>query len=351
MGAWYCTREMVMRALDAPATIRANAQIDRLIEASSRAADKLCARPTNAFAPTTATRTFDWPPQQSSAPHRLWLDQHSLISLSALTSGGVTIASTDYFLRPDSGPPYTRIEIDLASSAAWSSGDTHQRAVSATGVWCEVDDDRTCGALAEALDASETSVDVTAACAAEVGAGSILLCGSERMTVSARTSADTGVNTGSALTASMADQTITVADGTAFAAGEILLIDAERILVTATTAATLIVERAQDGTTLAAHSSGADIYAYRTLTVVRGALGTTAATHTTSTALTRHQPPGPVEQYTIARTLAGLGGEISGYSGTAGSEQSTRRVTAAQLQALADELHAAYGRRTRHRAV
>jgi hypothetical protein len=47
--------------------------------------------------------------------------------------------------------------------------------------------------------------------------------------------------------------------------------------------ATVIVERQWSGSVLAAHSSGDTIYAYRTLTVQRGQLGTTAATHTTAT--------------------------------------------------------------------
>jgi len=352
MGAWYCTLEQVTRALDAPPTARATAQIGRLIDANSRGIDKLCQLLPNAFAPTTATRTFDWPPQQSAASWRLWLDQHRLTSATTVTSGGTTIASTDYLLRPDHGPPYTHVEIDLSSSAAWSSGDTHQQAISIAGVWSTAPtDERPCGALAEALDTSETGVDVTAAAAAEIGVGSILLCGSERMLVTARTAADTTVDTGSALTASLADAAVTVADGTAFAVGETLLVNSERLYVRDTTATTVIVDRAQDGTAVAAHSLGADIYAYRTLTVTRGALGTTAASHDTAAAVTRHQPPGPVEQLAIARTAAALGAEAAGYAAESGGDATSRRLRTDMLTALTDAVRTAYGRNLRHRAV
>jgi hypothetical protein len=352
MGAWYCTLQQVMRALDAPPTARATAQIGRLIEANSRAVDRLCQRPPNAFAPTTATRTFDWPPPQSSASWRLWLDQLPLTSATTITSGGTTIAATDYLLRPDHGPPYTHIEIDISTSSAWSASDTHQRAISIAGIWSAAPvDERTAGALAEALDATETGVDVTAATAATVGAGTILLAGSERMLVTATTAADTTVDTGSALTASLADTSVTIADGTAFAVGETLLIDSERLYIRDTTATTLVVDRAQDGTAVAAHSSGADIYAYRTLTVTRGALGTTAAGHADAATLTYHQPPGPVEQLVIARTTAAIGSEAAGYASDSGGSDSSRRLRSDLLDGLADEVRLLYGRHLRHRAV
>ena len=131
--AWFATREDVMRALDVKLTARNTRQIDRALESASRDVESLCHR---TFAPTVATKSFDWPNGQRARPWRLWLDANDLISVTTLTSGGTTIASSDYFLEPNQyGPPYSRLEIDLDSSAAFSSGDTHQRAIVVTGLW------------------------------------------------------------------------------------------------------------------------------------------------------------------------------------------------------------------------
>ena len=132
MGVRYTTREAVKTATDQAATARLNARVDDAIESASRTIDNTMHRK---FWPQTETRYKDWPPPQRSRSWVLWLDEDELISVSALSSGGVTIPSGDYFLRPDTGPPYNRIEIDLASSSAWSSGSTHQQAIAITGVF------------------------------------------------------------------------------------------------------------------------------------------------------------------------------------------------------------------------
>src|SRR5687768_3089573 len=115
--------------MDSKETARDNARVDRAIAAASRAIEGQTLRK---FYPLTATRTFDWPAPYSRS-WRLWLDENDLISVSALSSGGTTIAASDFFLRPDIGPPFTYVEIDLASSASFGGGSTHQRDISITG--------------------------------------------------------------------------------------------------------------------------------------------------------------------------------------------------------------------------
>lgn len=353
MGEWYVTLEDTYRALDGGDSIRSRAQVARLIESGARDIDSLCRLTQDAFVPVVAARTFDWPPRQAGGePWRLWLDDNPLISLSSLTSGGVTIAASDYFLRPDTGPPYDRIEIDLASSAAFASGDTHQRAISATGTWGAYDSPSEIGAgvLAEALDATETAIDVNSACAAVAGTGSLLLCGTERMRVTARTAADTTQDTVGALTAQLADVSVTVADGTAFTRGETILIDSERMMIEEIAGNVLTVRRRCEGTVLAAHSTGASVYAYRTLTVDRGVLGTTAATHDSAAALTAHKPPTMITMLNLAYVLNGLRVEAGGYAG----EKSGGRGAAAAskpLEHLEAKVRRRYGRQMRTAAV
>ncbi|QIP87633.1 hypothetical protein GLX30_30435 [Streptomyces sp. Tu 2975] len=351
-GVWYATREDVKGALDFKETARVNRQVDRAIEAASRDVEKLCHR---TFYPVAATRYFNWPNAQTARPWRLWLDQNELISLTTLTAGGDTIADTDFFLEPNQyGPPYNRIEIDLDSNAAFSSGDTHQRSIAITGLYGYRDDETTVGTLAEALDASETTVGVDGDTSAEVGVGSVLRVDSERMIVTARAMLDTGQNLGGAgLTIQNSAVTVTVADASGFAVDEVILIDAERMRIEDIAGNNLIVKRAWDGSTIAAHTAGADIYAPRTLSVRRAALGTTAATHASGTSIQRWNPPGDVRTLVIGQAISTLTNEQAGYSRVKRSGESTgeRARDTSALASLRQATYDAVGRKARIRGV
>lgn len=358
--ACYCTREDVQRALDVKETARAARQIDRAIEAASDALDGGATGANRGagllkrrFFPEVETRYFDWPNPQRARSWRLWLDQHELADATEVTAGGVTIPATDYFLRPDDGPPYNCLEIDLGSSAAFSSGDTHQRAISITGPWCGCAlATAAAGNLAAAVDATETGVDVTDSAA--VGVGDLVQVGTERMLVTSKSMLDTGVDidAGDSLTAAASDVSITLST-TAGAPGvdETVLIDSERMLVVDVAGSTLTVRRAWDGSVLAAHAAGSSIYAPRTLNVVRGAYGTTAATHDTAAAVARHLVPGLVRDLALGLALVQLLGEQAGYARTAGTGESQREVTGRGLAQLRKDCVAAYGRKARIRGV
>lgn len=349
----YATREQVMSRLDIKLPARAKDIVDDAIEASSDGIDGgtgkiggLCHR---RFFPWIRTETFDYPDTQSPTAWRYWLNERELISATTVTSGGVTIASGDYFLRPDSGPPYNRIEINLAGTSAFTSGDTPQRALSILGPYGFGADEASAGTLAEALDASETGVDVSNSAA--VGVGDLIRVDSERMLVVDKANVDTGQNLGGNLTAAVSDVSVSVSDGTAFTAGETITIDTERFRIDDITGNTLTVKRAWDGSVLAAHTNGADVYAPRTLTVTRGAYGTTAATHTTSTAVYRNAAPGLVRAYSRAIAIETVLQELAGYARTVGSGESERQTNRAGIGALRKEVQATFGRRARARAV
>lgn len=345
----YATRETLARATDVKASARMDAQLDDALEAGAESVDALCRR---VFFPQTATRYFDWPGPQGGRGWVLRLNQHELISVSSLVAGGVTIGAGDYFLRPDDGPPYRRVEIDLDSSAAFASAGTHQRAIAISGEYGHRNATTPAGALAEALDGSETGVDITDS--SLVGVGDLLICDSERALVTGKSWLDTGVNidAGDSLASNMADQSITVSSTSgAPAAGETILIDSERMLVVDVAGTTVTVKRAVDGTTLAAHSGGADIYAPRTLTVVRGATGTTAATHSTSTALARHAAPGLVRTLNLAEAIAYGQQHAAGWARTAGAGDTLRTVAPEGLPRLREQVATAVGRQALHRAV
>lgn len=343
MGVWYCTRESVKGALDYKLTAYNNTQVDAAIEAASRAIEGQLHRK---FYPTTATRYFDWPNQQYARSWRLWLDEDELISVTTLTSGGTTIASTDYFLEPvNLGPPYHSIEIDLDSSASFSSGNTHQRSVAVTGVFGYSADTTPAGTLNEALDSSETEVDISDA--SLIGVGDIIKVENEYMLVTGASLMDTTYNlTGGVTTAQANDVAATVTDGTQFHVGEVIQVTAltpEKMLIVDIAGNTLTVKRGWDGSGLQTHGTD-DIYAYRRLTVQRGALGTTAAAHNTATAITKHVVPGLIASLCKAEAINIIQQDQSGWGRVVGSGENEREMAGRGLASLWEQAKDAYSR-------
>jgi hypothetical protein len=332
MGIMYATREDVKNALDAKETARNNAQIDRAIEGASRAVERICHR---MFYPTTDTRYFDWPDDRSSRSWRLWLDEDELLSVTSITSGGTTIAATDYFLYPANSSPKDHVEIDLSSAADFETGDTHQRNIVITGVFGYTTDTEASTTLAEALDATETGVDIAAS--TTVGVGSIIKVDSEWMTVTGRALLTTGTTLTADVASSVAVVTIPVSSGTGYLAGEVVQVDSEKLLVVDVAGNNLTVKRAWDGSALASHLSGATVYAPRTLTVVRGALGSTAATHLTEAPVSILAVPALIRTYVIARSVAQIAREVGGYTSDASK-------ASAGLNDLRMEVETLYGR-------
>ncbi|MEU8362325.1 hypothetical protein AB0C27_40535 [Nonomuraea sp. NPDC048882] len=356
MGVWYATREAVKAALDIKETARSDRQVDRAIESASRQIEGCLHR---RFYPETKTLSFDWPNSQRARPWRLWLDANELAELVEASSGGVTIPPGDLVLYPTDGPPYSRIEVNIDSSSAFSSGDTHQQTIAITGIYagCRLDE-APAGVLSGSAGADDASVDVSDGAA--VGVGDLIRVGDERMIVTGRSILDTGQDLAADLAAQAATVTVAVANGAAYSVNEVVLIGSERMLIVDIAGDNLIVKRGWDGSVLAAHSSGAHIYASRRLAVERGAVGTTAAAHDSGAALVRHVPPGPVVALCIGLALAQVLGEQAGYArpGPASGERSnvtrerpTTRKIGQGLDALWETAYAACGRKARIRGV
>jgi hypothetical protein len=350
-----------MRALDYKETSRSHGQVDRALESASDDVEGLTHR---RFYPQADTRSFDWPDLNRSRSWRLWLGANELVSVTTLTSGGATIPPSAYFPRRSDNleePPYTHIEISLDSSATFGGGVTTQRDITVTGVFGYTAAERPAGALAGALNSSQTTVDVTDS--AVIGVGHLIRIETERMLVADRTMLDTGQNLAGNLTPSMAETTVPVANGTAYGIDEVILIDAERMLIVDIAGNNLIVKRQWDGSTLATHTSGADVYASRRLTVERGAQGTVAASHGNGTAIARHTPPGLIRDLCVAEALAQLLQEPAGYARGGGVQDNSRngistsniRSSKAQIgigvDGLRDRAYTAFGRKARKAAV
>jgi hypothetical protein len=345
MTYWYTTIEAVERELDVAGARRDRLRIARKIAASSQLIESLTLR---RFYPMLATRYVDWPNEQHARSWRLYFEQpDQLVSLTSLTAGGSSIVVGDVNPEPaNSGPPYSRLEIDRSSSAAWSSGTTPQRSIAITGIWGYQDASARAGTLAEALDSSETAVDVSDSAA--IGIGSIIRVEDERMVVTGKTMLTTGQTLQTtALTAVASDVTVNVTTGTAYALDETIMIDAERMVIEEITGNALTVRRAQGGSVLAAHSVGTTIYAPRTLTVRRGELGTTAASHLTATAITCWVPPTLIEELCVAETCNALLQGSAAWGRVIGSGENAREFRGTGLKDIRERARERHGRRAR----
>ena len=344
MGVWYCTLGDVKSALDVAPTTRSDAQVGRGIDAASRAIESLCHR---IFYPTLDTRYFDWPNDQMGLAYRLWLDQNELISATSVTSGG--IALTDYFLEPvNYGPPYNRLEVDLAGQSAFDGGNTFQRDIAITGLYGYADDADPAGTLLSSINATSTAI--SASDSSLVGVGNLLQVDAERMQVTGSFMISTGQTLQGAMDAYNNIVTVPVIDGTQYAPDEIVLLDAERMLITDIAGNSLIVQRAWDGTVLAPHS-GSTIYSPRGYTVTRGAAGTTATSHTAPTPMTTWAVPGPVRNLCIAEAINALEQERSAYARVGGSGDSALAALGGGLADLRQSVYVTYGRKVRTRVA
>lgn len=344
---WYATREDFRRALDFNESSRSIVAIDRALEHGSREVERLCHR---SFLPVKATRYFRYPDSsRATSSWRLWLEEDELVSLTTLTVAGEAV--TDYYLEPiNTGPPYESLEVNRSTVGSFTTGATEQRNISITGVFGYGNDTKASGALGAAITTTAvTTCQVTNSAA--IGVGDAILVDSEYLHVTEKTMLDTGQNLQTNMSASTADTIVDVTTGSSYSVGEVLLLDAEKMLVEEIAGNNLIVRRGFEGTVVAAHTAPVDIYAPRTLTVIRGALGTTAATHLISATLARHVAPGPVRSLALAEAINHFFNELSGMARTIGSGDAVRNATGTTIEKLRDQVYESYGRMGRSDAV
>lgn len=345
----YCTREMVMSALDIKFTARASAAVDRAIES---AAENIEGHLNRKFFPTYGTRKFDWPNFQRAYPWKLYLEEDEMAdtvqTVPVVTSGGNVIPANQIFWGPwNNSPPFTFLELDRSSSATFGQGTTPQRDILITGAfgyWIQVNP---AGILAAAMS-DTTGTVATVSDGALVGVGDMLIVDSERMLVQDKRPVTTGMTQqGSGVgTAQKSDVSLLVTDGTKFDYNEIIILDSERMFIVDITGNLLTVKRAWDGSVLATHT-GSTIYALRQLTVKRGAFGTTAATHLINAACSVNRPPSIVRDLSIAEATVQGDMELGSYAGTQGEGESSRSSLGEGLAEKWEEATTAYGRQVR----
>lgn len=318
----YCTREQVRRALDVKQASYVNEQVDRAICAAAETVEELCQR---RFYVEDATRKFDWPNFSYAYPWRIWLDRYELAGPATLVTTGslnpvpqVIPISGIIFHPVNEGPPFTRIELRRDLNYGFGNGNTPQLDVAITGPFGYWMKTRAAGSAAVAIGLNDLTVSVSDGIS--VGVGDVLIVDSERMFVIDSNFADTGIAFSGLSSASANDNVITVPDGTKFTTGEVLLVDTEWMRILQIAANTITVKRAWDASVLAAHTGGT-LWARRTLSVLRGQLGTVAATHSLGAALTVNAVPSLIRQLAIAEAEVWLTQEPGAYGGASAPQK------------------------------
>lgn len=334
----YVYREEIMRALDVKPSAYMVDEVDRACRAGSRAAEGLLHR---IFYPQLLTRRFDYPRPGGEVSGRIWFDELALVELVSILSDSVSIPSSAALSYPRDGAPYSRIDLDRDTIYSFAGGP--QDAVSITGVWGYRNDETTQGALtADATTTSTLSVNTPQP------VGAILRVGTERMQVIGQNWVSSGQT--SFLAADKGATSLAVTDGSVFRTGEAIIMDSERMEVVDIVGNTLAVRRAQGGSVLAAHT-GVAIYRQTSLTVERGALGTTATTHTSGDVVYRWESPSLVKELSTAYAEDAFLQRNAGYARTVGSGESERQVSGRSIRGIEDRAYARYGRKGRMRAV
>lgn len=352
MGIWYATREEVSRSLEIFDTARAKFIIDQKIAAASRSVEGQLHR---RFYPELRTIKADWPNYSQSPSWDFQLWDNELISTAGmvLTSGGVAISTANVILRRDDDkvePPYNILQLSLASNSSFSAGSTFQQSLSILGLfgYNDTDTSQASAVLSGAINSSVTTIVLNPTSGVyTVGVGSIVLIGTERLVVTDRRMSDTNINTSGTLAAQNNATLLAVQDGTAFAYGEIILVESERMRITDIAGNNLIVDRAFDGTALASHASGLDIYGLRTFAVKRGQLGSTAAAHSNADPVYAHVFPDLVNELCIAEAVTLLEQNAGGYARVIGSGSSARESKQEGLADIRAQAYTAYGRKGR----
>lgn len=319
----YATRELVRRALDVTMASYHNDLIDGAIIAGSEDVEEICQRK---FFTTIATRSFDWPNYQYAYPWRLWLNDAGLNELAGSPSLVVTgsllpipivIPSNAYILQPiNSGPPFTYIELRRDMNFGFGNNTTPQLDIAITGPFGYWQKTRAAGTFAANVNAGDSTVQVSNG--GLVGAGDVLIAGTESMIVNDTAFIDTGLSFLTGITTvSAADNVGSVSNGALFAVGEILLVDFEWMLVQNVVGNNIVVKRAYSGSVLSAHSGG-HIFASRQLSVLRGQLGTTAAGYSSGQTISVANVPAKVRELALAEALSTLVAQPGAYSQSIG---------------------------------
>jgi hypothetical protein len=269
------------------------------------------------FIPVSETRKF------ASERASLKLFIPPLLGLTgSILNDGTTLAAADYILQPGErhwrNGPYTEIDVaaDASNLSAWSDD---LDAVEIPGRWGLYEESQATGAILGAAQ-SDSDLSLQVSDGSKVSPGAVLLIGSEQELVNGYDSPVAAVTTLNG-TIDATQETIILTNGALVNIGEIIRIGVEQMRILDIATHTCYVQRHWNKTLGAAHTTGANVDAYRKFTVLRGVNGTTAAAHLISVAVSRYLVPANVlflckEIATMMLNKAG-----TGYAGKSGNQE------------------------------
>lgn len=353
MGILYATREQVMRSLEILNSSYAGSLIDAKIDSSSRSIEGFLHR---RFYPEQRTILKDWPSPSNGYTWEVDLWDQELISTTAVISGGTNITASTLLRRGDdlTEPPYSLLQVNLGSNAAFAASNTFQQSLSIAGLFGYNDTDTSLagGSLGAGINANVNTITINPSSGIFTpGIGSLIKIGTERLILAARQMVTSSQTISADVAATQATKVVSSAGAANFAAGEIILIDGERMLVNEIAGTSILVTRAWDGTALAAHTTGATIFAQRQFTAIRGALGSTAASHSSADPVYVHAYPALINEFCIAETVCALEQNAGAYARTIGTGGSAREAVGGGLEDVRNRAWLAYGRKSRSAAV
>lgn len=242
------------------------------------------------------------------------------VSVSAISNDGTALSASDYVKQPTArhwanGPfSFLDVDIDASNLSAWADGEEE---VLITANWGLFDLTRLLSVTVGTTQSDSASTLIVSN-GASLSPGMVVKIGSEWEAVESTNASPTNVTTLGAAITDANTQSITLASGAAVNVGEVLRADLEQMKVRDISGNTGLVIRGWNGTPKATHSNGATVSAYRTFNVTRGVNGSTAAEHTSSTAI--YQQCAPDDINGLCRKIAGrmLKDAQGGFSGVVG---------------------------------
>jgi hypothetical protein len=218
-----------------------------------------------------------------------------MLALISLVNDDDTIADTDYILQPDNrhwpNGPYSSIEVDPEATELSVFFD-EKASVAVTGRWGLYEETADTGAELAAQQ-TDSAVSLQVNDGSKLSPGAVLSIGSEQELISGYDTPVTGITTLNG-TIDAVQETIILTSGAAATIGEIIRIGVEQMRILDISANTLYVQRHWNKTLGAAHTSAAAVDVYRKFVVARAVNGTTVAAHGSGAAISRYLVPADV---------------------------------------------------------
>ena len=242
------------------------------------------------------------------------------LSVSAISNDGTALTATDYIEGPSArhwaNGPYSFLDVDSDGSnlSAWADDEED---VLITANWGLFDLTRILAATVGTTQ-SDSANTLIVSNGASLSPGMVVKIGSEWEAVESTNTSPTNATTLSAAITDTNTQTISLTSGAAVNVGEVIRIDLEQMKVRDISGNTALVIRGWNGTPKATHLISTAVSAYRTFNVTRAVNGSTAAEHTSSTAI--YQQCAPDDINGLCRKMAGrmLKDAQGGFSGVVG---------------------------------